>query len=664
MSKTGPKLQALQVDQFMGLNTLDDPKNIDPSYSPYMVNMDITSTGKLQTRYGYETFCTIGGATGALSGLMPYYRTYDDNSAVDQSQDPNHAYANTYTTPVAPVSETATNKCSFTPTKTGILAIAVYVVAKGTGDWSLTLHDASNNVLGSFTFPNASLTNGAWNYFAVPYTWTSGTLHFHVTSTVADGTLKCNTAGDLSTASFLETYSTKGDYLIVFHKGTAYKVTNTNTTPSSIGTYGTVGTDTGQVRGVVHNNLAVFSDGYVANPGNYWNATTLSSLNSGTIYPKYFGQFNSRLWCSAAHSSTAYYSDSATTDTNLSTNYITLGLGDGTDITAYVSANDKLQVLKENTIHAINFGYDSSYNIAAPKEQPIISSSGGAFAAGSTVPVYNYIYFLSKLGFQNYGNLEQGVQASLPLPMSFIIDNTVSQINFLLKDEISATFFGGKYLCSAPLGISTTNNYMFVYNEVVKRRYGNDNWTLYQGIPARQLAIFRDANLRDQLLFASAFEPTVYKFNTSFSDNGYGYDRIWRSKTFQFGERTRFYYIDIEGSKPINTEIDVTCTVDGIDTAPYTITDSNFISSTVGGGYIGDSYVGDTNVGGGYYGSETVPMYKFRARIRLPDEAVEGYSMYFQIQNNADNAGWRMTRFKVVYELLPEDPTYEYTVTN
>ena len=65
MSKSSPKIQAIQVDQFMGLNTLDDPKNIDPSYSPYMVNMDITSTGKLQTRYGYETFCTIGAATGA-----------------------------------------------------------------------------------------------------------------------------------------------------------------------------------------------------------------------------------------------------------------------------------------------------------------------------------------------------------------------------------------------------------------------------------------------------------------------------------------------------------------------------------------------------------------------------------------------------------------------
>ncbi len=529
------KLQAIQVDQFMGINTLDDPKNIDPSYSPYMVNMDITSTGKLQTRYGYEPFCTIGSASGGLSGIMPYYKTYGTNS---------------------------------------------------------------------------------------------------------------------------------GDYLLLFHKGTAYSVTNTNTTPSSIGTYGTVGADNGQVRGVVHNNVAVFGDGAGTNTGKYWDGTTLASLASGTIYPKYFGQFNSRLWCSGAHSSSAFYGESSTTDSNLATNFISLGVGDGTDIASFIPANDRLNVLKENSIHAINFGYDSSYNISTPKEQPIISSSGGAYAAGSTVSVYDYLYFLSKSGFRNYGNLEQGVQANLPLPLSFTIDNVVSTINFAYKDEVAATFFGGKYMCSAPLGISTTNNYMFVYNEVVKRRYGRDNWSIYQGIPARQFATYRDANKREQLLFASAFEPTVYKFNTSFSDNGFGYDRLWRSKTFQSGEHTRWYYLDIEGSKPINTEIYVTLNVDGQEAHRYTIDDSNFVTSTYGGGYIGDSYIGDLYMGSGFYGSETIPMYKYRARIRFPMDCNEGYAMYFELFNNQDNAGWSMTRFKAVYELLPEDPTYEYTVTN
>lgn len=652
------QFQVVDVQQFDGLNTLDDPTVLSPSESPYMVNMDITSNGSIQTRFGYEKVLDISG-TGGMKGALPYYRTYDDNNAVDQSQDyPTHGYGSTYTIPTS-ISEAATDKCTFTPTKTNPMnTIGVYVIAKGVGDLTLTLHDASNNVLCTNTIINTGLTNLAWNYFSVPYTWTSGALHFHITSTDAGATLKCNTLNDLSTASYVETYSTKGDYLLLFYNGNTYYWQNGQTSATSIGSYGT---PTTQVRGVVHNNVACFGDGYSLNTPKYWDATTLSVLSYIT-HGNIFGIYNNRLFMSGnpTNKSSVYYSDNSTTNTNLNTNFLAVSAGDGSDVTALVNNNDSLYVFKDDTIQPVNFSFDASYNETLPKVQPKIMNNGGCAAPGSIQSVYGYMYFLSRSGFQNFGNLEQGVTASLPLPISFKIEPTVSSINLYGADNVTSEFFQGKYICAAPFGNSTVANGCLVWNEIVKRRFGKDNWVYYNGIPAAQFAVFRDANKRDQLYFASALEPVVYKFNNTFSDNGSGYLRLWRSKTFRFGERTRWHYIDIEGAKTLNSTVYVDMWLDGVNYNSVEITDRNFITGA-GGGYIGENVVGDTYTGGGYTATSNSPLYKFKKRVRVPYPTNEGYQFYFQIRNNADGEGWKLTRYRLKYEYLPDDPSYSYT---
>lgn len=125
---------------------------------------------------------------------------------VDQSLDSLAAAVNTYTPPVA-ISEVATELQTFVPTKSKLSRIGIYVVAKGTGNWTVTVHDSWNTVQSSATIANASLTNWAFNYFTLPHNLTAGgTYHFHVTSTVADGTLKAWTAADLETGSYIQNY--------------------------------------------------------------------------------------------------------------------------------------------------------------------------------------------------------------------------------------------------------------------------------------------------------------------------------------------------------------------------------------------------------------------------------------------------------------------------
>lgn len=130
--------------------------------------------------------------------------TYNDDYFVTPLNDaPDIAQvfsANTYTPPVA-ISETAANKFTWTPTIKNMVDLELNIIAKGTGDWTITIHDVSNNVIGTLTATNANLANVIIRFNIGYLALTAGNAyHFHVTSTVADGTLRTNTAADLSTA--------------------------------------------------------------------------------------------------------------------------------------------------------------------------------------------------------------------------------------------------------------------------------------------------------------------------------------------------------------------------------------------------------------------------------------------------------------------------------
>lgn len=110
---------------------------------------------------------------------------------------------NTYTTPTT-ISEAATARKTFTPEKDPQKSVAVLVAAKGTGDWTLTIHDQYNNEIASSTIVNAQLAVG-YNEFVFTTPWRpllNANYHFHITSTVANGTVTTTTASDLTTVSF------------------------------------------------------------------------------------------------------------------------------------------------------------------------------------------------------------------------------------------------------------------------------------------------------------------------------------------------------------------------------------------------------------------------------------------------------------------------------
>jgi hypothetical protein len=196
-----------KIDEVRVWNTLRTSTEISANYQ---VEISVASTG-LQAYYSLDNAATDGTAN-ANNLTLRNTPTYSTDTAfsggasgtargdIDQYLETS---GNTYTVPTA-ISEAATARQTFVPTKDPQKSIEVLVAAKGTGDWTLTVHDSQNNTLATATIANANVVVGD-NEFVFTSVWRpliGKSYHFHLTSTVADGTVTTTTASDLETVDF------------------------------------------------------------------------------------------------------------------------------------------------------------------------------------------------------------------------------------------------------------------------------------------------------------------------------------------------------------------------------------------------------------------------------------------------------------------------------
>lgn len=125
------------------------------------------------------------------------------------------------------LSESSGTFCVFSPDIEPGYSIQVFIVAKGTGDFTLTLHDSQNNQLATKTITNANITSNAFNEFVfgkqirmlVGGGIASGAAnyHFHLTSTVNDGTVQVvpASAGNSATGDMMSVNMLYSAYRLV-----------------------------------------------------------------------------------------------------------------------------------------------------------------------------------------------------------------------------------------------------------------------------------------------------------------------------------------------------------------------------------------------------------------------------------------------------------------
>jgi len=122
-----------------------------------------------------------------------------------------NATGETYTLTTA-VNEGATHLQSFIPNKSPVEAVAVNVDTVGTGNWTVKIHDSSNNEVGTETIVNGSMST-SWVIFTLDASFNpvlGDTYHIHIYSSVADGKVVTGTTADFETAAF-KTYTDSDD---------------------------------------------------------------------------------------------------------------------------------------------------------------------------------------------------------------------------------------------------------------------------------------------------------------------------------------------------------------------------------------------------------------------------------------------------------------------
>lgn len=124
---------------------------------------------------------------------------------IDQMPEPEPA-GDTYAVPTT-IDESSVDRLTFTPARDPQKSIQFTIDTVGTGDWTVTIHDVTNNVIATSFVPNANLHDGDYEFVYAkewsPLTNFTNAYHAHITSTVADGTVVTGTSDDLETANYV-----------------------------------------------------------------------------------------------------------------------------------------------------------------------------------------------------------------------------------------------------------------------------------------------------------------------------------------------------------------------------------------------------------------------------------------------------------------------------
>lgn len=187
-----------EADIGIGTFGLDYRKDTDAIYIPTSKSVSLYNNVSTATAAMYMNFYGPSIAMGNNSDIVGFnVNPYQTSS--------------TLTTAIGTtLLENNTNKRYFQSDIEPLIKISIFVTNKGTGDWTLTLHDGTDSVLGTATITNANLVNNTFNDFTftsasngqvrIYVTPNARTYHFHITSTVSDGTVSSSATNDLSTA--------------------------------------------------------------------------------------------------------------------------------------------------------------------------------------------------------------------------------------------------------------------------------------------------------------------------------------------------------------------------------------------------------------------------------------------------------------------------------
>ena len=189
-------------------------------------NIQLTGNeGNLKAYYKLNNAATDSGTFGNNLTLRnsPSYTTavpfVDPTTRLDIDQQYTTT-GSTYATATA-IAETTAHQLPFTPSYDPQKSMDLNIAAKGTGDWTITIHDSTNRVIATKTITNANMASAGWQEFTWAEPWRiviGKSYHAHITTTVADGTIVTSSSNVLQSG---------GSAVADFHTYYQFLVTDT-----------------------------------------------------------------------------------------------------------------------------------------------------------------------------------------------------------------------------------------------------------------------------------------------------------------------------------------------------------------------------------------------------------------------------------------------------
>lgn len=151
---------------------------------------DLTSNGNTLTAVNSPTFSTNVPFSAATTRLD--IDTQNTNTG------------QTYTLPTS-IIEDSVDTLNFTPVNDPQASVGFYVNAKGTGNWTVTVHDQQNRVIATQTINNANIPASGFVEFIFSTPWrliTKDKYHMHLTVSTGTSSIVSGTLNDFSTAEY------------------------------------------------------------------------------------------------------------------------------------------------------------------------------------------------------------------------------------------------------------------------------------------------------------------------------------------------------------------------------------------------------------------------------------------------------------------------------
>jgi hypothetical protein len=317
-------------------------------------------------------------------------------------------------------------------------------------------------------------------------------------------------------------------------------------------------------------------------------------------------------------------------------------------ITGLKVTGERLMVFTRTYNQGVVFSYDSTWNISVPLKEAY-ERPYGCLSPKTIDMVYSNCTYWADEGVMAMGR-EESYDDTVPRPQSLsrLIDPSLEYANKTYRRNACGKQWKQQYFLSIPYGTDAFNSRTFVYN------LNWQSWMLRTGIYPTCFELFRNSDYKQELYFGNYFASELCKFNDSYSYNGFGYKKSWKSKKFTHGDSNImkvWKWIDITGSMDSSTEITLTIQVDN-DQKQYRI-DSTHLEIDSFGEYIGDNFLGDAYLGGS---EATESRFKrFRARIPVTSALREGYEMQLTVENDEAEQPFKIDFIGIEYDYKPRE---------